>query len=57
MEVCNLMGWDVESERWGDPLESTRDPEVKDSKDSMGVTSTNMPNTGERKLKDSTSSR
>lgn len=47
----------IGSERWGDPLESTRDPEVKDSKDSMGVTSTNMPNTGERKLKDSTSSR
>ena len=41
----------------GDLLESTRDREVRDSQDSMGVTLAKMPNIGERKLKEYTSSR
>ena len=34
----------------GEPLESTRNLEVRDSQDSMGVTLAKMPNTGEREL-------
>ena len=51
MEVCNLMGWDVESERWGDPLESTSTREVRDSQDSKGGTLDEMPYNGERGLR------
>jgi hypothetical protein len=57
MEVCNLMGWDVESERWGDPLESTSTREVRDSQDSKGGTLDEMPYNRERDLIESTSSR
>ena len=41
--------------RWGDILECTRDLGV--SQDSKGVTLDEMPNSGEREIVDSTSSR
>ena len=41
----------------GDPLESNRNPEVRDSQDSTGVTLAKMPNNRERELKESISNR
>ena len=52
MEICSLRELEV-----GDTLESTRDPEVRHSQDSLGVTLAKMPNIEERQLKESTSSR
>ena len=43
--------------RWGDLLECTRDLGVRDSQDSKGGTLDEMPNSRERELVESTSSR
>ena len=40
-----------------DPLENTIVGKVRDSKDSLGMTLTKMPNSGENKLKESNYSR
>jgi hypothetical protein len=51
IEICTLRGCEV-----GDPLQSTRDLAVRDSKNLRGRTLDEMPNTRERKLAESTSS-
>jgi hypothetical protein len=43
--------------RWKDPLESARNQEVRDSQESESGTLDKMPNSGEKKILESTSSR
>ena len=53
-------GWKqatLRGRRWGDLLECTRDLGVRDSQDSKGGTLDEMPNSRERELVESTSSR
>jgi hypothetical protein len=50
IEICSIGGWEVRGP-------SRKYWDVRNSQESMGVTLTEMPNSGDRELKESTSSR